>query len=62
MESGDEFSALHDTSTVSVAKERRAAQKQRNYWFMEDDWPRLKGALANSWYPSLRVKYDESCL
>ena len=62
MESGAEFLALHDTSTVRVAEEIRSARKQRNYWRKEDNWPRLKEDLVNSWYPSLRGQCDEDFL
>ena len=42
MESGDAFLALQDTSTVRVAEERRAGKKNRNHWWSEANWPRLK--------------------
>ena len=29
---------------------------------MEDNWPRLKEALVNTWYPSLRGQCDEAFL
>ena len=53
MESEAELSAPQDTTTVRVADDRRAAKKQRNYWWTGSNWPRLKEALVNSWYPSL---------
>ena len=62
MELGAELLAPQDTATVRVAEERRAAKKQRNHWWAEANWPRLKEALVNSRYPSLRVKCDEACL
>ena len=62
MESGAILSAPQDTATVRVAKERPAAKKQRNYWRTEENWTRLKRALENSQYPSLRGQCDEACL
>ena len=62
MESGDEFSALQETATVRVAEERRAGKKNRNHWWLEANWPSLKEALVNSWYPSLRGQCDGACL
>ena len=54
MEPGAEFSVPHDISTVMFAEEISAKNKQRNYWWIEDNWPRLKKALSNSRYPYLR--------
>ena len=54
MESGAEFSAPQDISKVRVAEEIRAGNKNSNHWWSEANWPRLKEALANSWYPYLR--------
>ena len=62
MEPGVEFSAPQDTATVRVAEEIRAAKKQRNHWWTEANWPRLKEALVNSWYPYLRGQCGEACL
>ena len=62
MESGAEFLAPQDTAPVRVAVERRAAKKQRNHWWTEANWPRLKEDLVNSRYPSLRGKCDEAFL
>ena len=62
MESGAVFSDPQKTSTVRVAEERRAAKKLRNNWWKEANCPRLKGALVNSRYPSLRGNCDEACL
>ena len=62
MESGAEFSAPQDTATFRVAEERRAEKKQRNHWWTETNWPRLKEDLVNIWYPFLRVQCDEACL
>ena len=54
MESGDEFSASQDTATVRVVEERRAAKKQRNYWWTEANSTKIKEVLRNSRYPYLR--------
>ena len=62
MELGAEFSAPQDPAIVRVSEERRAAKKQRNYWWIEANWPRLKEYLVNIQYPSLRVQCDEACL
>ena len=62
MISGAVFLSPLDTATVRVAKERLEAKKQRNSWWTEENWPRLKKYLVNSWYPSVRGKCDESCL
>ena len=62
MESGAEFLAPYDTDTVRVSEERQEAKKQRNHWWDEANWPRLKEALVNSWYPSLRGQCGEACL
>ena len=62
MESGAELLAPQETSTFRVAEERRAAKKQSNHWWTEANWPRLKEALVNSRYPSLRGNCDEACL
>ena len=35
MESWDEFSALHDTSTVRFSEERREGKKNRNQWWSQ---------------------------
>ena len=42
MESGAKFLAPQDTSTVRVVEERHAPKKQRNQWWTETKWPRLK--------------------
>ena len=62
MEPGGELSALQDISTVRVAEEIPEANKQRNYLWMEENWPRLKKYLVNSQYPYLRGQCDEACL
>ena len=62
MESWDEFSAPHDTSTVRVSEERRSGKKKRNQWWLQANWPRLKEALMKSRDPSLRVQCDVACL
>ena len=62
MGSWDEFSAPHDTSTVRVSEEIRAANIQRNHWWTEAKLPKLKEDLVNIRYPSLREQCDESCL
>ena len=62
MKSGAHFSALQYKAIVRVAEERREAKKQRNYWYMDANWPRLKEALVNSWYPYFRGKCVEACL
>ena len=62
IESGAEFLAPQDTSTVRVAEERLAENKQRNYFLTEANWPRLMEALVNSLYPSLRGQCYEACL
>ena len=62
MESGAELSAQQDTAKVRVTEERRSENKQRNYWWTEANWPRLKGDSVNSRYPYLRGKCDEACL
>ena len=62
MESGAEFLAPQETSTIRVTKERSAAKKHSTSWWTEEKWPRLKKSLVNSRYPSVRVQYDESCL
>ena len=62
MESGAELSALQDTATVMVAKEKRAAKKQRNHWWTEANWPRLKEASVSSRYPYLRRRCCEAFL
>ena len=62
MESGAGLSAPQDTATVRVSEERQAAKKQRNCWWTEANCPRLKRALMNSRYPSLRGKCDEAYL
>ena len=62
MESGAGSLAPYDTDTVRVSEERQEAKKQRNHWWDEANWPRLKEALVNSWYPSLRGQCDEACL
>ena len=62
MESGAELLAPQDTSTVRVVDERQTSKKHRNYFWTEDNWPRLKEALVNSRYPYLRGQCDENCL
>ena len=62
MESGDELSAPQDTATVMVAEERHTGKKKRNHWCSEANWPRLKEALVNIRYPSLRGQWDVACL
>ena len=48
------FLALQDTAAVRVSEEIREEKKQRNYWWTEAKWPRLKEDLENSRYPYLR--------
>ena len=62
MESWDEFSAPHDTSTVRVSKKRQAGKKKRNQWWSQDNFPRLKEALVKSWDPYLRGQCGVACL
>ena len=62
MESCAEFLAPQGTATVRVAEERPSGKKKRNHWWSEANWTRLKEALVNSWYPSLRGQCDEACL
>ena len=62
MESWDEFSAPHDTSTVRVSEEIRAGKIKRTQWWSQANWPRLKQALVKSRYPSLRRQCDVACL
>ena len=62
MESGAELLAPQEKATVRVAEERRAENKQKNNWWAEANWPRLKEALVNSRYPYLRGQCDEACL
>ena len=62
IESGAELLAPRDTATARIVEERRSANKHRNHWWKEDNWPRLKKALVNSLYPSLRGQCDEACL
>ena len=62
MESGAEFLAPQDTSTVMVAEERRAVNTKRNHWWSEANWLRLKEALVNIRYPYLIGQCDEACL
>ena len=62
MESWDECSAMHDTSTVRVSEERRAEKKKRIQWWSQANWPRLKRALVKSQDPSFRGQWDVACL
>ena len=54
--------APQDTDTVRVAEEKQAGEKNRNHWWSEANWPRLKEALVKSRYPSLGGQCDEACL
>ena len=54
MKSGAELSAPQDKATIRVAEKIRIAKKQRNYWWAEDNWPRLKEDLVNICYSYLR--------
>ena len=58
MESWDECSAQHDTSTVRVSEKRHEEKKKRIQWWLEANWPRLKEDLVKSWDPSLRGQCD----
>ena len=62
MEPGAELLAPQDTATVRISEERRAGKKKRDHWLSETNWPRLKEALVNSRYTSLRGKCGEACL
>ena len=62
MESCDEFSDPHDTSTVRVSEEIWAGKKKRNQLWSQANWPRLKEALVKSRYQSLRGQCDVDCL
>ena len=62
MESGAELLVPQDIATVRFVEERLTAKKQRNYWWTEENWRRLKKALVNIRYPSLRSKSAEACL
>ena len=62
MESWDECSAPHDTSTVRVSEEIREEKKKRIQWWSQANWPRLKEALVKSRDPSLRGQCDVACL
>ena len=54
MESGDELSTPQDTATVIVAEEKWAGNKNRNHWWSEANWPRIKEALVSIRYPYFR--------
>ena len=62
MESGAGLLAPQGKSTVRVTEERPSEKKQRNYWWTEENWTRMKKSLVNSWYPYLRVQCDEASL
>ena len=62
MESWDECSAPHDTSTVRVSEERRAENKKRIQWWSQANWPRLKEALMKSRDKYFRGQWDVACL
>ena len=62
MESWDECSAPHDTSTVRVSEERRSENKKRIQWWPEANWPSLKDALVKSRDPNYRGRWDVACL
>ena len=62
MKSGDRLSDMQDVATVRVAEYRPAANKQNNYWWAEENWPKLKKDLVNNWYPYLRGQCDEASL
>ena len=62
MESWDECSAPHDTSTVRVSEERRVEKKKRIQWWSQANWPRLKEALVKSRDPYFRGQWDVACL
>ena len=62
MESWDECSAPHDTSTVRVSEERRSEKKKRIQWWSQANWPRLKEDLVKSRDPSFRGQWDVACL
>ena len=62
MESWDECSAPHDTSTVRVSEEGRAEKKKMIQWWSQANWPRLKEALVKSRDPYFRIQWDVACL
>ena len=62
MESLDECSAPHDTSTVRVSEDRQAEKKKRIQWFLQANWLRLKEALVKSRDPYFRGEWDVACL
>ena len=62
MESGAGFLDLQDAATVRVTKEILETKKQGTSWLMEYNWPILKKAVVNSWYPSVRVHCDKAYL
>ena len=62
MEPGAELLSPHDIATGRVIKEKPAAKKQRTTWWTEENWPSLKKALVNSWYPYVGGHCGESFL
>ena len=62
MESWDEFSAPHDTSTVRVSEERQAGKIKSTQWWSQANWPRLKEALVKIRDPYFRGQFDVACL
>ena len=62
MESEDQLLTPHNTATVRVTEERTEAKKQRNNFWTEEKWPKMKKTLVNSWHPAVIGQCDESCL
>ena len=44
------------------AKEIPSEKNHRTSWWTEENCPRLKKYLVNSWHPDVRGQCDESCL
>ena len=62
MESWDECSAPHETSTVRVSEERQAEKKKGIQWWLQANCTGLNEALVKSQDPSFRGQWDVACL
>ena len=62
MESGGDNSSEQDTATVTKEVEETTENQKKNFWWKEENWPRLKKVLERRRNPVVNGVYDAACL
>ena len=62
MESGADNSSEQDTATVTKEVEEPTENQKKNFWWKEENWPRLKKVLERRRNPVVNGVCDAACL